>query len=197
MINKVARILLNCIQENKPKNLIIRIAKVLYKLAYNYKETIIKRFIEMLGQIPERTLITLITTEEQFDVGDAVEKPNLEKNERLERILKNYTTEEIEAIANKIIENSPYFKNTLAQRFKGKDEELFLKTPENEIFSFLYTPTKHFAHRKYLRDVTETELNSVIREYSIGLISNYRETTRNQRRTQINNHMELFIRLQI
>jgi hypothetical protein len=185
MITELKKILLNSIRTKQPKEKIIRLAKTLYKLAYNYQEVMISRFIEMLGNIPERTLIKLITTDDSTEVLYANDIVNPEKREKLKRLLSGYTTLEIGQIADKIIEASPSLKNKFAAQFKSGIENIQINTPNNSKYTFEYTPTLHFGHRRYLRDIYETELKKVLIEYSMALLSNFEEATKYKRGSKI------------
>ena len=184
MINKVAKLLLNSIQEKKPKHIIFRIAKVLYKLAYDYKEVMVLRFLEMLGHIPEDILVRLITTDAEFNVGTVKEKMSPQKMERLTAILSRYRVEKIADLADKIIEASPELKKKLAEEYKTRPSTIEIVTPSQGTYYFNYIPTAHFAHRKYLRDVSSVELKKVLTEYSIALLADYPEATKKRRSSE-------------
>jgi hypothetical protein len=179
MIAKVARLLLKSIQENKPRQLINKLAK--YIVAYDYKDTVITRFIQMLGHIPENKLLSIINNSKlKFNVGSVEEPMTPEKEKRIREALGKYGVITISKIADRIIEPSWKLKEKLAQKYKSDAEqkEFWVKTPSGEVFKFIFKPTFHFAHRIFLRDIEDIEVKKVMWEYAIAIVSNYREATR-------------------
>lgn len=178
MINKLASILLQSIQQKQPKQVINKLARII--LANDYQQKVIQRFIEMLGHVPENKLMDIITNKNRkYDVGSAEEPLTPQKEKRLKEELEKYNVIVLSKIADRIIEPSQKLKNKLAMKYKSeaKQDVFWVKTPKGESYKFIFKPTFHFAHRIFLRDIEDIEVKKTLWEYAIALVSDYDEAT--------------------
>jgi len=193
MINKLAKLLLNSIKTNEPKQEIIRIAKILYKLAARlskrgvmgdeYHSVMIERFLHVFSGTPgvDKILQTYINNDDP-KLGLVFNKtPDPIKGERLKPLLKVLGTREISLIEKLIVE-SPL--NTVIKKYLEVTYNSDGIAPVNvkssgasgDKNSFIITPSTHFAYRAFFRGVEKEDILKVLRDFTESVLQGWKYT---------------------
>jgi hypothetical protein len=185
MLTRVAKLLLNEIKKNAPEPRIKRIARVLFRLASGgaYKETVKERFINMFSQVKEIDLISLIYSYAKKKYS--YKKVEIDNNATPMKIANikgalessKITIYQLGKLANDLISKDSDVRNlSIIQQLASKNsyvEEVLVKKTSSSSYAgstlFEFIGTFHFGHRRYLRDITDKELNRVLDDLVIGL----------------------------
>lgn len=181
MINKLAKLLLNEIQSNTSKNRVLKLARLLKKVAITqlYKDSVIDNFITMFQNADYDELKRAIELCQKYATidrkGNIINFPRVyvtsgsgltpSQQQNIKTLFSIMPVRIISKLADKITKSAGAdVPNTPVDKIEIFD------TLSQERHDFIFSPTNHYAERKFLRGVTPKEEDAVLEDLSKSII---------------------------
>ncbi len=178
MINKLAKVLLNSIRTNQPKQRIIRLAKILYKLAskdygvsvgHEYHTVMVKRFLEVFSSSED---VTSFLQGRKFASTIVFRTPRVSENPIQRELLNKLTTVQIDDIVEKIVSSNPELKEWLENKYNIGVDPVKIKNRYGYQLSYSFGTTQHFGYRAFFRGLDFPVIQLAAEELIKNIIDN-------------------------
>jgi len=182
MINKVAKLLLNSIKTNQPRQRIIRIAKILYKLAAafgqksqskggKYHSVMVDRFLQVFSDSDD---ITLFLEGKKYASAINFVKPVFmtSRNPRQKELLDDLNTIEIDELEDKIVRSNKDIADWLEAKFNIGVNPVKVKTRTRHDVTYSFGSTQHFGWRSFFRGLDLPVLQEAANELVGNIVEN-------------------------